>query len=912
MIQARPYQIEENEATRLARAAGHRSNLVVSPTGTGKTEMFIEHIRQAIEQGLSVMVIVDRLELVSQTVERIIQRLNVYPDIEQGDLSTSHNKAMRSPVCVAIVQSLRTEYSDGSKRYQKFKPIDYDLILIDEAHLSITPSYMEIVEYFLDGNPNLGVIGFTATPKRGDGRSLGQLYPNCSFEYRMIDAINDGWLVPVHGKIIPLEGVTLKGLKVSGRGDYTDKQIGEVMENEEALYQTVSALIAETKEAEDRKPQQTIVFCARVAHARLMAEAINRVIPNSARAVYGDMPNDKRRPIINDFKSRQIQYLVNCAVLTTGFDAPCIDVVAMCRPTKSWSLFCLDADTQILTDQGWVGPDESRDDVLAAAMNVETGEIEWAEIRGSVDRPKMDDEQVVSYASPSQDWRVTDRHTMIVRRRVGRSKARTAWERREAADLLKIKDCVEVPVSGVQSAPGVPLTDDEIRFIGWVMTDGTINAHTRGITITQSPKHPWCHDLEQCLKGCGFKYTKRHLVRDTQYARSSSINIYTVSHGKPRGDRKHLRGWGALEPWLDKSMSPKLMESIDRRQLGVLLEAIHLGDGAKQLNQGWARRSYHITTANEVFADRIQSLCVRRGYACNISRRSDGAAMVLHIKDIQARTIGIDRKDRPAPELSGGRPSERVWCVETSLGTIVTRRNGKVTIMGNCQCVGRGTRVLPGTVDGLATAEERHRAIRASDKPRVNVLSFVGREGSMNLVGPEDVLAGDMEPPEVMERVAEILEEADGDVDVLEAIEEAREQIEEEAATRPEDAMPDFTIEGVDYQSIDTDWFNKNDNFVKVLKSSTELPDHHAKSFLEAAGYRPDQVSKWDPEFRERAVSFLQDRESKKLCTLKQSNLIRRMFPRMTESDRKALTKGEAGKLISMAKNRGKLKAASA
>lgn len=182
----------------------------------------------------------------------------------------------------------------------------------------------------------------------------------------------------------------------------------------------------------------------------------------------------------------------------------------------------------------------------------------------------------------------------------------------------------------------------------------------------------------------------------------------------------------------------------------------------------------------------------------------------------------------------------------------------------------------------------------------------------MNLVGPEDVLAGDMEPPEVMERVAEILEEADGDVDVLEAIEEAREQIEEEAATRPEDAMPDFTIEGVDYQSIDTDWFNKNDNFVKVLKSSTELPDHHAKSFLEAAGYRPDQVSKWDPEFRERAVSFLQDRESKKLCTLKQSNLIRRMFPRMTESDRKALTKGEAGKLISMAKNRGKLKAASA
>lgn len=567
-MKLRPLQLEAIECVERAHADGHDSVLVVAPTGFGKTVVFLEMVRRATEVGKRVIIIVDRLELVSQTVDRMIQTLGIYPDIEQGDFGASTRPGMRASVVVAIIQTLRTEYPDGTKRYQKFRRDEFDEVIVDEAHLSITPSYAGavdgegnaaeegVVRYFMSGGAK--VTGLTATPKRADGRSLAQLYPHNAFEYRMLDAINDGWLVPVHGKIIPLETVSLQGLRVSSKTkDFTDNQIGKLMENEDTLYNTVSVLLRETR-PEGERPLQTIVFCARVNHARLMAAAINKHLddPNAARAVYGDMPNHVRRPIIDDFKERRTQYLVNCAVLTTGFDAPCIDVVAMCRPTKSWALFA--------------------------------------------------------------------------------------------------------------------------------------------------------------------------------------------------------------------------------------------------------------------------------------------------------------------------------------------------------QCVGRGTRPLPGVVDGLETADERLAAISESEKPHVTVLSFVGREGAMNLIGPEDVLAGDMEPPEVMARTKELLDEMDEDADIIEVLEEAREQIEKEDAERPEDAAPDFTFDGVEYETLTTDWFDRNENILKVLRSGASLPEAHTESFLLAAGYQKHQVAQWTREYRDGVVRYLQQRERTGMCTLKQANLIRRMYPRMTEADRKALTKQDAGRLIKL------------
>ncbi len=549
MVVLRPYQSNAVDATFKAWDAGHHDCLVYSPTGTGKTVMFIEIIRMVVGTAKRVMVIVDREELVSQTVQRIVQTLNIYPCIEQADQYAVINSNGRSPVVVATIQSLRTQYQSGEYRYERFDPRTFQCILLDEAHLTITSTYFQVIKHFKQ-NPDLVLAGFTATPKRADGRSLAQMYPHCSFEYRMLDAINDGYLVPVRGKVITVSSVSLKGLKVSSKSkDYTDKQIGELMEQEKTLFETVGALLKETV------GKQTIVFTPRVNHAKLMAAAINQERPDTARVIYGAMNKERRKRIINDFKEGRIQYLCNCAVLTTGFDAPNIEVVANCRPTKSWSLF-----TQI---------------------------------------------------------------------------------------------------------------------------------------------------------------------------------------------------------------------------------------------------------------------------------------------------------------------------------------------------VGRGTRPLPGVVDGDKTRDERIAAIAASSKPHLTVLSFVGREGSMNLVGPEDVLAGEMEPPEVVERAKEILDQLDQDddaTDIMEAIEQAREQIETEQDQ--EAAIASVRIDGVEYEIQGTDWFDKNANFTKVLKSQTQLPEQYTVPFLEAAGYPSHEITRWDQERRERASKYLQQREATGMCTLKQSNLIKRLYPNMSQADRKGLTKREAASLI--------------
>lgn len=177
-----------------------------------------------------------------------------------------------------------------------------------------------------------------------------------------------------------------------------------------------------------------------------------------------------------------------------------------------------------------------------------------------------------------------------------------------------------------------------------------------------------------------------------------------------------------------------------RDQFAVMLHAMHLGNGAKQAGQTWTRRSYHISTGNKTMADRLQSLCVRRGFKCNLAVGdwNEKPIYILHIKDTDRKSVGgANAKDREHLSVSESAPGERVWCVETDAGTLITRRNGKVAILGNCQMVGRGTRTYPGKADCL-------------------VLDIVGAGATnklMSLVDLEPGMFPDTQPCEVCNRV---------------------------------------------------------------------------------------------------------------------------------------------------------------
>ena len=186
------------------------------------------------------------------------------------------------------------------------------------------------------------------------------------------------------------------------------------------------------------------------------------------------------------------------------------------------------------------------------------------------------------------------------------------------------------------------------------------------------------------------------------------------------------------------------------RQFDILVKALHLGDGSKQTGQDWTRRSYHISTGNKVFAERLQIMAIARGYRANIARHNYNAnpLYVIHLKKIDRINIGQSYDDRPK-WIKEKHTGEMCWCVETKQGTLVTRRKGKVSILGNCQMVGRGTRLYP-------------------DKEELLLLDFLWHTERHELCRPAHLIC---ESPEVTKKMVENMEEETGVVLDLEAME---------------------------------------------------------------------------------------------------------------------------------------------
>jgi hypothetical protein len=420
------------------------------------------------------------------------------------------------------------------------------------------------------------------------------------------------------------------------------------------------------------------------------------------------------------------------------------------------SLYCLDTETEILTTDGWKKQVEPGK--MVAAFNTKTNEIKYTPAISTIRRPLEPDEYFYSYQSPSVDIRVTNKHRMIYD-----NKPRKGWKITKAEHVANLSSGVYIPISGYGNFPGIPLTDDELRFIGWVMTDGTINKHNNAITITQGEHQPWLEEIEKCLKECGFKFNRFMRKRESQYNSSSNCVVWTISKGKPRGRDKNLTGWGKLEQFISKDMHENLYKMTEA-QFDVMLHAIHLGDGSKQKGQTWKRQSYHINTGNLIFAERLQIMAIMRGYKANISEMqyNKNSLYVIHLKKKTYANIAQSYDGRPVWNKEPFKPEE-CWCVETELGTIITRRNGKVAIVGNCQMVGRGVRLHPG-------------------KDHLLLLDFLWHTERHELCHPAHLIC---ENEEVAKIMTENIEEAGCPVD----IEEAEAQAREDAVAAREEAL---------------------------------------------------------------------------------------------------------------------------
>lgn len=339
--------------------SGRRAVLVVQATGTGKT-VVAAHVADHFLSTGRILVLAHRDKLIRQAAKKFRQVTGEIPDFEKGIERAAENTL--SGKARIVISSFQTQNSgpDGRKRMDRFNPLDFSLLFCDEAHHLLAPSYRAVVDYYMKGNPDLKLLGVTATPDRADGEGLGQIFESVAYCYDLPDAIHDGYLVPIRQRRVIIDGLDFSKVRTTA-GDLNAGDLEAAMLIEKPLHGVVHATIEmacgleqhslnNIKDEPDRagilarmlagrRRRKTLIFTASCIHAERMAEIINRWIPQSAVHIDHHLSPDQLNDAMDGFSTGRFQYLVNVMIASEGYDEPGIELVAMARPTKSRPLY---------------------------------------------------------------------------------------------------------------------------------------------------------------------------------------------------------------------------------------------------------------------------------------------------------------------------------------------------------------------------------------------------------------------------------------------------------------------------------------------------------------------------------------------------------------------------------------------
>ena len=310
----RPYQQQARDHIHAEWENGHTRTLLVLPTGTGKTIVFASVAADQVRAGDRVLILAHRGELLEQAADKLQRSTGLVSAVEKAD-ATCLNTWFR--VVVGSVQTLQR-----TARLERFPRDYFGTIIIDEAHHAITDGYRRILDYFGSAK----VLGVTATPDRGDMRNLGEVFDSLAFEYKLTDAIKEGYLCRIMAQTIPLK-LDISSVTMSG-GDYAVGDLGT------ALDPYLEQIAAEM--AQRCKGRKTVVFLPLIKTSQKFRDLLNS---HGFRAAEVNGQSTDRKKVLADFDAGKYNVLCNSMLLTEGWDCPSVDCVVVLRPTKVRSLY---------------------------------------------------------------------------------------------------------------------------------------------------------------------------------------------------------------------------------------------------------------------------------------------------------------------------------------------------------------------------------------------------------------------------------------------------------------------------------------------------------------------------------------------------------------------------------------------